>query len=214
MRTEWLALSAAALVVGATALFFGSHLTPRPVGDGHVARLVAADPDLWVTSAVVLLVAAFGMLFGISCVGALVRGRGFGVGVVAMGCIALAAVVLAGFSMQLVLLRGLTLSGAVETAALGDALRDPLQQVLLKGGFGAFYVGEVLLAWALWIAGTTPRWVPALFVVHVVAMLLVTLLDLSLLDDGPAILMVAGFAGVAIYANRADMAARHGVPHR
>lgn len=214
MRTEWLALSASALVIGVSALFFGGHLTPRPTGDGHILQLAAADPDLWVTSALVLLVAAFGLLFGISCVGPMVRRRGFALGIAAMGCIALAAVVLAGFSMQLILMRGLSVEGGIGPDALAAAMGDPVQQTLLKGGFGAFYLGELLLAWALLLAGTAPRWVPVLFVAHVATMAVVYVFDLDALDDLPALLMVGAFAGVAISANRADIAARFPVGRR
>lgn len=214
MRTEWLALSASALVIGVSALFLGARLTPRPTGEGHILQLAAADPNLWATSALVLLVAAFGLLFGISCVGPMVRRRGFALGIAAMGCIAFAAVVLAGFSMQLILLRGLSLEGGIGADQLAAAMHDPLQQTLLQGGFGAFYLGELLLAWALLLAGVTSRWVPVLFVAHVVTTVVVHLLDLTALDDVPALLMVAAFAGVAISANRADIASRFPVGRR
>lgn len=212
MRTEWLALSASALVIGATALFFGAHLTPRPTGDGSILRLASAEPDLWTTSALVLFVAAVGMLFGISSMAPLVRRRGFALGISAMGCIAFASVVLAGFSMQLVLLRGLSLEAGVGADTLAAAMEDPLQQLLLRSGFAAFYLGELLAAWALWLAATTPRWVPLVFVVHLLAVLVGVRLDVPGLTDAAALLMVAGFAGLAVSANRADVAARQGTP--
>lgn len=212
VRTEWLALSASALVIGVTALFFGARLTPRPTGDGSILRLASADPDLWTAAALVLFVAAVGMLFGISCMAPLVRRRGFALGISAMGFIAFASVVLAGFSMQLVLLRGLSLEGGVGADTMVAAMEDPLQQLLLKSGFAAFYLGELLGAWALWLAATTPRWVPLAFVAHLLAVLVGVRLDVPGLTDAAALLMVAGFAGVAVSANRADVAARQGTP--
>lgn len=212
MRTEWLALSASALVIGATALFFGAHLTPRPTGDGSILRLASAEPDLWTTAAVVLFVAAVGMLFGVSCMAPLVRRRGFAVGITAMGFIAFASVVLAGFSMQLVLMRGLSLEGGVGADTLAAAMDDPLQQLLLTSGFAAFYLGELLVAWALWVAATTPRWVPLAFVAHLLVVLAGVRFDVPGATDTAALLMVAGFAGVAVSANRADVAARQGRP--
>lgn len=201
MRKEWLALSAAALVTGASALFFGAFLTPRPTGDGQIFRLASADPDLWTTAALILFVGALGMLFGISCAVTLVQRKGFRTGVSAMGLIAFASVVLAGFAMQLVLLRALSSAG-VEADTLAAAVGDPLQQGLLVGGFAAFYLGEVLLALALYRAGTTSRWVPAALVVHVGGVLVAAALDVDALADAAALLMVAGFAGVAVAANR------------
>lgn len=214
MRTEWLALSASALVIGVTALFFGAHMTPRPTGEGNILRLASAEPDLWTTSAVVLFVGAVGMLFGISCMAPLVRRRGFALGITAMGCIALASVVLAGFSMQLVLMRALSLEGDVGADVLAAAMGDPLQRLLLATGFGAFYLGEVLVAWALWVARTAPRWVPFALLAHVAVVGLSLRLDVPGMTDVAALLMVAGFVGVAVSANRADVAARQGSPRR
>lgn len=201
MRKEWVALAAAALVTGTTALFFGALLTPRPTGDGHIFRLASADPNLWTTSALILFVGALGMLFGISCVMVLVQRQGFRTGVTAMGLIAFASVVLAGFSMQLVLLRALSTAG-VDADTLAEAVGDPLQQRLLVVGFAAFYLGELALALALYRAATTPRWVSASLVVHVVGVLAAAALGVDALADASSLLMVAGFAGIAVAANR------------
>lgn len=209
MRKEWLALSAAALVTGATALFFGAHLTPRPTGDGHIFRLASADPGLWTTSALVLFVGALGTLFGISCAVVLVQRRGFRTGVCAMALIAFASVVLAGFAMQLVLLRALSAAG-VGADALAEAVGDPLQQGLLVGGFGSFYLGELLLAQALFRAGTTPKWVPLALVAHVLGVLVGVASGVDALGDASALLMVVGLAGVAVSANRPDVRLRAG----
>ncbi|GGD06161.1 hypothetical protein [Nocardioides daphniae] len=206
MRNEWLAVSAAALVIGATALFFGSHLTPRPTGDGAILRLVHADPDAWTTAAVVLMVASTGLLFGVSSMTPLVRGRGVVPGIVGLLLLAFAAVVLAGFAMQLVLLRALSVEGGVDADSMAAAMRDPLQQGMLKVGFGAFYVGEVMLALAFLRSATTPRWVPALFLLHVAAMAVAVAADIGFLEDLPSILMVAAFVGAAICANRGEIA--------
>ncbi|QCX26557.1 hypothetical protein [Nocardioides jishulii] len=205
MRNEWLAVSAAALVIGATALFFGSHLAPRPTGDGHIMRLVHEDPYAWTTSAVVLMVASMGFLFGISSLTSLIRGRGVVLGLVGVFTIAFAAVVLAGFAMQLVLMRGLSVEGGVTGEQMAAAMRDPLQQGMLKVGFGAFYVGEIALAWAFVRSGTTPRWVPALFLLHVLAVVVAVVGKVGFLEDLPSILMVAAFVGAAICANRDDV---------
>lgn len=206
MRNEWLAVSAAALVIGATALFFGGHLTPRPTGDGEIMRLVHADPDAWTTAAVVLMVASTGLLFGISSLTSLVRGKGVVPGILGMILVAFAAVVLAGFAMQLVLLRGLSVQGSVDADQLAAAMKDPLQQGMLKVGFGAFYAGELLLALAFIRSATTPRWVPALFLLHVAVMGVAVATDIGFLEDLPSILMVAAFVGAAICANRDEIA--------
>lgn len=205
MRNEWLAVSAAALVIGATALFFGGHLSPRPTGDGQIVRLVHADPHAWTTTAMVLMVASTGFLFGLSCLTPLVRGRGAVLGLCAMLLLAFAAVVLAGFAMQLVLLRGLSVQGGVGADQLAAAMRDPLQRGMLRVGFGSFYLGELLLAVSFLRSRTTPLWVPVLFLLHLVAVVIAVAGNVGFLEDLPSILMVAAFAGAAICANRGDL---------
>ena len=195
-------------MIGATALFFGAHLTPRPTGDGRIIQLAVDNPDSWTTAALMLMVASLGFLVGISCFVPLLHRRGFAPGVAGMLMIALSAVLMAGLSMQLVLLRGLSIHSGVSSEDLSGAMGDPFQQALLAAAFGSFFAGELLLAWALGVARTTPRWVPLMFVGHVLGSGLVRILQVPELDDIPTIFMVAAFAGTAIAVNRSDVGAR------
>lgn len=204
MRSEWLAVSAAALVMGATALFFGSHLIPTP-GDGQVMEIAVASPELWMAASLILVLASLGLLLGISSLGPLLRGRGFGLGVLGMVLIAIAAVILFGFAQQLILLRALSIEAGIDQDLLSAALQEPVQQALMIGGFVCFYAGEVCIGVALLMARAAPRWVSWALIGHVVVALALTRFDAPGLSSLPSLLMVAGFLGAAISANRASM---------
>src|SRR5690606_29679908 len=130
-------------------------MTPRVQGQGELVRQAALGSGTWTTPAMMLLLAALGFLAGISTVAALLHPRGFSLGIAGMLSIAVAGVLLAGFSMQLVLLRGLTMQETVTPDAMASVMDHGLQQGLLYACSAAFFLGELLLAWALMLARTT-----------------------------------------------------------
>ncbi len=199
-----MAVSAAALVIGITALFFGSHLVPRPTGSGGVLELTTASPELWMAASLVLVVASLGLLIGISSLGPLLRGHGFGLGVLGMVLVAVAAVILFGFAQQLILMRALTMEAGVDEDLLAAAMQEPVQRGLVVGGFACFYAGEVCLGIGLLMARTTARWVSWALILHVVLALSLSRFGTDL-KSLPSLLMVAGFLGAAISANRAGV---------
>ncbi|WP_104107814.1 hypothetical protein [Nocardioides sp. 616] len=202
MRTDWVPVSAAALVTGATALFVGAQLTPRPDGDGELLRLAGEHTDRSGILAVLLTVAAIGLVIGMPSLFTLFQRRGFHTGLCAAVLLSVGAVLLAAFAQVLVVFRSLTVNDAVTPEAIEAVANDGLQQSMVLGGFAVFYLGELLLALALLRARTTPVWVPWAFVLHVVC----GPLGQAVLPEGwrglGSVLMVAGFAGVAVAANQ------------
>ena len=205
MHSEWRAISAAALVIGVTALFFGSQLIPRPTGDGEVLALSTTSPELWLTASLILVVASLGLLLGISSLEPLVRRRGFLFALLGMLLIVFAAVILFGFAQQLILLRALSIEADVDQDVLAAAMREPVQRALMTGGFLFFYAGEVFLAIGLLMAGIAPRWVSWALMSHVVFALVLSRLDAPELRSLPPLLMVVAFLGAAVAANRAAL---------
>ena len=67
----------------------------------------------------------------------------------------------------------------------------------------AFYLGELLLAIALYRAGTVARWIPAVLVAHVLWLAVGRFLPDDLVDIG-TLLLTAGLCGIAITANERD----------
>lgn len=208
MRTDWLPTSAAALAVGGSALFLGARTTPRPNGDGAVLHAFAQEADPWVSPAIILLVAAVGLLIGLPSLLMLLGRHGRLAGRIAVVLMAVAAVTLAGLAQQLLFLQSLTQRAGVDPAVLVDAFQDGAQWRLVVIGFVCFYVGELCLAYALWRGRRTPRFVPVLFVAHVVLAGVTLPLESSRWESVPALLVAAAFASCAICANLAGQPTR------
>jgi hypothetical protein len=71
--------------------------------------------------------------------------------------------------------------------------------VFLSVWVAGFYLGELLLAIALLRAGSVPRWVPVALILHVLTFPLSNVLP-EVVSKATVLLMVVGFAGIAIQA--------------
>lgn len=203
---DWLPISAAALLTGATALFFGAQMIPRPSGDGDLLRLAHENPDQWVALAILLTVAALGLVVGVPSLFTLFQRRGFRTGLGAAVCLCIGAVMLAAMAQVLVVFRALALNDRVTTATIQAVVDDPLQRWMVLAGFGVFYLGELLLALALLRARTTPAWVPWTLLLHL-ALVPTTALGLpELARDAGALFLAAGLVGAGVSANRVGRA--------
>lgn len=198
---DWLPISAAALVTGATALVIGAQLVPRPDGEGTLLRLAAENPDQWLVLSILLTVAAVGLIIGMPCLFVLFGTKGFRTGLVGTFGLAVGAVLLAGFAQVLVIFRGLALQDVLDEPLIEAVVQDDLLQLMVTSGFLAFYGGELLLALALYRARTVPGWVPWALLVHVAVVPLQGLMPTP--SQGlPVVLMAAAFAGAGIAAAR------------
>lgn len=198
---DWLPISAAALLTGATALVIGAQLVPRPDGEGTLLRLAGEHPDQWLVLSILLTVAAVGLIIGMPCLFGLFGDRGFRTGLVGTFGMAVGSVLLAAFAQVLVLFRGLALQDALTEELVEVVTSDDLLRFMVTGGFFSFYGGELLLALALYRARTVPTWVPWAFLVHVAVVPLQGFLPTP--SQGlPVVLMAIGFAGAGITAAR------------
>jgi hypothetical protein len=202
MRMDWLPISAAALLTGAAALFFGAMMTPRPSGDGELLRRAATESENWVVVAALLTVAAVGLVVGLPSLFTLFQRRGSRAGLLAAMLLAVGCVMLAAFAQQLLFLRSLAQHDAVTGRTIEALGENHVQQVLVGAGFLIFYAGELALALALLRARTTPVWVPWSFVAHVALAAVALRVLPEDLQGLPALFMTAGFAGAGIAANR------------
>lgn len=172
MRLDWVPVSAASLIAGVSALSLGSLLLPRADGVAETLRLVQQNDGRWLAVAVVFFVAAVAMLLGLPALLTLFQHRAPRLGVAALGLFAVGCMGVGGYAMLLSFFRALVIHDAVDTSTFPDVLDDTGLQVLLTAWLIAFYVGELLLAVALFVARTTPTWVPAALLAHVALMLL------------------------------------------
>jgi len=201
MRIDWVPYSAAALVLGATALSVGALILPS--GDNAATTLQMAETEggRWIAVSILYFLAAVALTFGMPSILTLFRVRTTKFGLLAIGVFTIGAIGLAGFSMLLVFFRALAINGAIRSDAIDQASAEPGLTTFLFGWIGAFYLGELLLAIALLRAGNTARWIPAVLILHVALFPLSSVLP----DDVQpmtALLITVALCGVGITANQ------------
>lgn len=201
---DWLPVSAALLLTGALALCAGAFLLPSS-GDGDAdatLRIVQDESGQWMAAAVILFLASVCLTLGLPAILTLLQRRGWRLGLVSGIALEIGFIGTAGFAMLMVFFRAL-----VETDAIVDKNFDA---VASEAGLAAFlyvwivglYLGELLLALALLRARTTPRWVPLALILHVATVPLGEVLP-EYVGKATILLLVAGFAGIAIQATQA-----------
>jgi hypothetical protein len=201
MRIDWVPYSAAALVLGATALSVGALILPS--GDNAATTLQMAENDggRWLAVAILYFLAAVTLTLGMPSVLTLFQVRGTKFGLTAIGVFSIGCIGLAGFSMLLVFFRALAKNEAIKPGALEAASSELGLSLFLFGWIGAFYLGELLLAIALMRTGSLPIWIPGALFLHVALFPISALLKF---DDPPvtALLITVALCGVGITANQ------------
>lgn len=168
MRTDWVPLSASALVVGVLALVFGALLNPLGAGDaGQAIRIVSQESGRVLGMAVMYFVASVAMTLGLPAVVTLFRERALRLGVTAVAVFLLGAIGTSGYAMLLVFFRALVVRGNLRGSDLDAVVEDNGLSVFLYGWIAAFFLGLALLAVALFVAKRTPVWVPSLLLLSV-----------------------------------------------
>ena len=201
MRSDWVPLSASALVIGAMALVFGLLLNPAEAGasSAETLRVVDEDSARWVAMSVMFVLASICLTLGLPSVLTLFGRRGRKLGITALAVFAVGAIGTCGYAMLMVFFRAIVVAGALRAGALDEVTHERGLTLFLNGWIVGFYGGIALLAVALYVARSVPRWVPALLVVFVVLLPFST----SLGRAGGAIQVMAlavAFTGIAMAA--------------
>jgi hypothetical protein len=169
MRSDWIPLSASALVIGVMALVFGSLLNPADAdaSSADTMRIVTQEGGRWLGMAVMYFGASVALTLGLPSLLSLFTGRGRRVGLLAVAVFSIGVIGTSGYAMLLVFFRALVKAGAIEDAKLEQVTADNGLGLFLYGWIAGFYVGLLLIAVALFVARKTPTWVPILLVVFV-----------------------------------------------
>jgi hypothetical protein len=169
MRSDWIPLSASALVIGVMALVFGSLLNPADAdaSSADTMRIVTQEGGRWLGMAVMYFGSSVALTLGLPAMLSLFTGRGRRIGLVAVAVFAIGVIGTSGYAMLLVFFRALVKAGAIEDAKLEQVTADNGLGVFLYGWIAGFYIGLLLIAIALFVARKTPTWVPVLLVVFV-----------------------------------------------
>jgi hypothetical protein len=201
MRTDWLPFSAAALVLGATALSVGALILPSGDTAASTLQMASNDGGRWLAVAVLYFLAAVALTLGMPSILTLFQTRGTKFGLTAIGVFTIGCIGLAGFAMLLVFFRALAKNHAIEPGTIDQVSSEPGLTVFLLGWIGAFYLGELLLAIALLRARDVPGWIPGALILHVA--LLPSSARLRF-EDPPvtALLITVALCGVGITANQ------------
>lgn len=196
---DWLPVSAALLLTGALALCLGAFLLPSSDGAAETLMIVQEQGGRWIVSAVFFFLAAVCLSLGVPAILALFHGRGATLGLVSAIVLVVGFIGTAGFAMLMAFVRSLVLADALKPQGLEEASDEAGLAVFLAVWVGGLYVGELLLGIALLRAGTTARWVPVALILHVLTFPISGALP-EMLSKATVLLMVLGFAGIAIQA--------------
>lgn len=211
MRSEWVPVSAAALVTGVMALVLGQMLNPAGSDTSPAGQmLVAAEyPGRWLAMSILYFGGAAALVLGMPATMTLFqerRGRGLGitgVAVFTIGCVGVG-----GLASLMLMFRALALeSRAIEALDKDDiglvtaALDDPGLVISLNVWVYGFLGGVLLIALGLFRGRAVPAWVPWLLVAFLVMQVV-----MPFLGEGTApriasavglILLAGGFTGMA-----------------
>lgn len=199
VRMDWVPVSAALLVTGALALCLGGFLLPASDDGSDSLRIVEEQGGQWLTVAVILFIASICLTLGLPAVLTLFEHRGWVLALVSGIVLEIGFIGTAGFAMLMAFFRSLVITDAIRDKNIDDIANEAGLAVFLYTWIIGLYLGELLLGIALLRAGTTPRWIPFALIAHALSFLVSGRLP-EYLDKATILLLVVGFAGIAIQA--------------
>lgn len=202
MRTEWIPLSASALVTGAMALVLGSMLSPLVdnATQAQAAEVANANAGRWLAMAIMYFAGSVALTLGMPTLLSLFTGRGRTAGLLGVAVFSIGIVGMAGFGMLMVFYRALLVKDLIRPGSIDKVVEDSGMAGFLAVWIGGFLLGVFLIAVALFQARKTPVWVPILLLVFLVLTPFASMLG----QAGSAIQLMtlaAAFTGVAIAAS-------------
>jgi hypothetical protein len=215
MRSDWVPMSASALVIGAMSLVFGSVLNPADPGSSTAQTLsvVSQEGARWLGMAVMYAFASVTLNLGLPAVLTLFTGRrGRGVALVGVAVFSVGVIGTSGYAMLMVFFRATVVAGALRGDQLADVSHEHGLVFFLIGWIASFYGGVLLIAVALLMSGTTSRWVPLLLLVFVAMLPFAAHLG-RVASAVQVMAFAAAFTGIAVAAvSRADRGPLSGRP--
>ena len=211
MRSEWIPVSAAALVTGVMALVLGQMLNPGGSESSPAAQMVVAAeyPGRWLAMSILYFGGAVALVLGMPAVMTLFRERrGRGLGITGIGVFTVGCVGVGGLSALMLMFRALALqalkAGPVETSEIRlvtESLKEPGLLVPLYFWVYGFIAGVALIGLGLFRAKTTPKWVPGLLMAFLALQVVMPFLGQGtgarVVSAVGLILLAGGFTGIA-----------------
>lgn len=201
MRVDWVSFSASGLVAGATALSVSALLMPQAEEAQDMLQLAQDEGGRWMAVSLLYFAASVALVIGLPAILTLFERRGFRTALTAVGVFTVGCVGIAGFAMLLVFFRALVVTNAIDPETIDAVGSEAGLAAALYGWIAAFYLGELLLSIALFRARTTPLWIPAILLLHVLLFPVSSLLP-GELQSLTTLLVTVGLCGVGITANQ------------
>jgi hypothetical protein len=199
VRMDWLPVSAALLLTGALALCLGSFLLPASDDTTDTLRIVEDQGGQWMTVAVIFFLSSVCLTLGLPAILTMFDRRGWTLGMISGIVLEVGFIGTAGFAMLMVFFRSLVVTDAIRDKNIDDIASEAGLAIFLYAWIVGLYLGELLLGIALLRAGTTPRWVAFALILHVLTLPVSGVLP-EYVSKATVLLLVAGFAGIAIQA--------------
>ena len=198
---DWVPVSAALLLTGALALGLGGFLLPQSEDAADSLRIVQDEGGRWMAAAGILFISSIFLSLGLPAILTLLQRRGWTVGVISAVVLEVGFIGTAGFAMLMVFFHSLVKVDLIKTQGINDLATETGLAIFLYIWIAGIYLGELLLAIALLRAKTTPLWVPLALLAHVMLFPVSGLLP-EYVAKATVMLLVAGFAGIAIAATQ------------
>jgi len=214
MRSEWVPLSAAALVTGVMALVLGQMLNPGGSETRPADQLILAAEHAgrWLAMSLLFFGGASALILGLPAVMTLfTERRGRGLGMVGVAVFAVGCVGIGGLAALMLMFRALAIQSEKTEAVVTSeihlvtaALDEPALMVSLSVWVYAFIAGVGLIAVALFRTRRTARWVPWLLIAFLATQVLMPFIGggtiARVVSGGALVLLAAGFTGIATQA--------------
>src|SRR4051794_28717317 len=126
MRSDWVPLSASALVIGAMSLVLGALLNPADPGasSSDMLQVVNDDSARWMAMSVMFLLASLSLTLGLPAVLTLFPRRGRKTGITALAVFSIGTIGTCGYALLLVFFRALVAAEALRGTALDQVTRE------------------------------------------------------------------------------------------
>jgi hypothetical protein len=157
------------LASGAVLLVLAALVMPPTSEVGQVVDAVRQEDAAWLMASAAFFLASVALTMGLPAILTLFPARHQVVGMVGLWIWSVGTIGTSALAAFLVMFRATVRVAEVSPEDVAQLGRDPVLLTGLAFVFGAFYLGELVVALVLLRGSRLPRWIPALLLVHIAA---------------------------------------------
>lgn len=174
---------------------------------GQVVDAVKMEDAAWLMASAAFFLASVALTMGLPAILTLIPERRQVLGLVGLWIWSIGTIGTSALAAFLILFRATIRAVEISSADVEKLSRDPVLTISLLFVFGAFYLGELVVALVLLLGSRLPRWIPALLLVHIAAAPVNNQLPQQL-QGLQAIVLGAGLMAMAVRSTEAWAASR------